>query len=158
MFKILVDGVEHVEHGSYTDDTVCITVGSAADAVVKLSSAAAEHIKIYPLHDSLGGCFKVTVHAHDGMTQHTKHWTGRHQTIQWTPDPVYPYWLAGACATDNILTLITGGDMHGVLMYGGDTLTIRDRKIQVINYCGTCLRRGMPHDELWECECADRAT
>jgi hypothetical protein len=152
MFKILVDGRTH---GSYTDDTVCVTVGSAADADVKLPSADAEHIKIYPLHGSYGGCFKVTVHAPDGMTQHTKHWTGRRQTIRWTPNP--PYWLTGVCATENSLFL--HGEKPGwVLVYGGDTLTIKDRNIQVINYCGTCGRRGMPHDQLWECTCAGRAT
>ena len=147
MFKILVDGRTH---GSYNKDTVCVTVGSAAGADVCLPSAAAEHIKIYPLKDSFGGCYKATVHALDGMTQHTKHWTGRSQTIHWTLDP--PYWLAGACATENSVYL--HGEKPGwVLVYGGDTLTIRGRNIKVINYCGTC---GKEDKNLWQCTCAER--
>jgi len=159
MFKILVDGVEH---GSYTNDTVCVTVGSAADAHVRLPSAAAEHIKIYPLHDSYGGGFKVTVHARDGMTQHTKTWYGQKQTVQWTTDP--PNWLVPkdkdinhfTGLESNKLMFIHGHEKPGwVLVHGGDSMTIRDRKIQVINWCGTCKR----HDQdLWQCTCAARAT
>ncbi len=165
MFKILVDGVEH---SSYTNKTVCVTVGSAADANVRLPLAAAEHIKIYPLHDSYGGCFKVTVHARDGMTQETKELRktkdGRAtmtKTVQWKPDP--PNWLQATSL--NIFgnetksagaVFIHGHEKPGwVLVYGGDSMTIRDREIQVINWCGTCKRQGK---DLWQCTCAARAT
>ena len=154
MFKILVDGRTH---GSYNKATVCVTVGSAADADVKLPSAAAEHIKIYPLDGSYGGCFEVTVHAPDGMTQHTKHWTGRKQTIQWTADP--PNWLVPTDIGVVKNSMFIKGPKPGcVLVHGGDKMTIRGHEIQVINYCGTCGRKGTPHDELWTCTCAERAT
>ena len=156
MFKILVDGRTH---GSYTNATVCVTVGSAADADVRLASAAAEHLKIYPLHDSYGGCFKVTVHARDGMTQHTKEWWGARKTVQWTTDP--PGWLVGTDINAFGLpgrnpVFIHGQERPGwVLVYGGDSMTIRGHEIQLINWCGTCGR----HDkDLCQCTCAKRAT
>ena len=134
MFIIKVDGVEH---SRYSGACGCVTVGSAADAQVRLPSAAAEHLKIYPLDGSFGGCFKVTVHARDGMTQHTKEWWGKPKTVQWTTDIPKSGW---------------------VLVYGGDSMTVRDHTIQVINYCGTCGRQGKPYDQLWQCTCAKRAT
>ena len=152
MFKILVDGRTH---GSYTNATVCVTVGSAADADVRLASAAAEHITIYPLKDGLRGCFKVTVHARDGMTHHTKHWTGRRQTVQWTTDP--PYWLVGTdIGQGNDPFFLKGPGPPGwVLLHGGDSMTVKGHEIKVINWCGTCGR----HDkDLWQCTCAERAT
>ena len=153
MFKIMVDGVEH---SCYSGACGCVTVGSAADAQVRLPSAAAEHLKIYPMHGSYGGCFKVTLHARDGMTQHTKHWTGKKQTVKWTTDP--PGWLVPDCDTENIIT-VHGLERPGwVLVYGGDSMTVRDHTIQVINYCGTCGRQGKPYDQLWQCTCAKRAT
>ena len=145
MFKILVDGRMH---GSYTNATVCVTVGSAA-----------EHIKIYPLKDSYGGCFKVTVHAADGMTQHTSTWMGRKQTVKWTTDP--SGWLVSTDINflgreDNNPVFIHGHERPGwVLVHGGDSMTVKGHEIQVINWCGTCRR----HDkDLWQCTCAERAT
>ena len=138
MFKIMVDGIEHSRH---SPTCKVVTVGSAADAQVRLPSAAAEHLKIYPLDDSFGGCFKVTLHARDGMTQHTKHWTGRRQTVEWTPDP--PNWLVGTdinllVREDKKTVFIHGHERPGwVLVFGGDVMTIRGRNIQVINYRGT---------------------
>ena len=155
MFEILLDGRTH---GCYTQATACVTVGSAADADVKLPSAAAEHIKIYPLDGGYGGCFKVTVHAPDGMTHHTKHWTGREQTIEWTPSRDPPYWLDGTTRGNDNFFLKGPGPPGWVLVYGGDSMTVSGHVIQVINYCGTCGRKGTPHDELWACTCAERAT
>jgi hypothetical protein len=127
MFKILVDGRTH---GSYSNDTKCVTVGSAENADVCLPSAAAEHIKIYPLHGSFGGCFKVTVHARDGMTHYTKKF-GEWHIVQWKPNP--PYWLAGNCDTQNILR-IHGHEKPGwVLVDGEDSLVVGGREIKVIN-------------------------
>jgi hypothetical protein len=127
MFKIIVD---NIEKGVYSDNCGAVTVGSAADADVCLPSAAAEHIKIYPLHGSFGGCFKVTVHARDGMTHYTKK-CGKWHIVQWKPNP--PYWLAANCETQNLLT-IHGREKPGwVLVDSGDSLLIGDHKIQVIN-------------------------
>ena len=139
MFKIMVDGKEHTR---YDDACVRVNVGSAADAQVRLPSAAPEHLKIYPLHDSYGGCFKVTVHAPEGMTHHTKHWTGRKQTVQWTPDLVgtdINRW--GGFGNKNVF--LHGHERPGwVLVHGGDFMTIKAHTIQVINYCGTCGKQG----------------
>ena len=159
MFKIMVDGIEHSRH---SPTCAVVTVGSAADAQVRLHSAAAEHLKIYPLHDSYGGCFKVTVHAREGMTHKFRTIAGERQTVQWTTD--HGDWLVG---TD----INRGGGMgdkkvflHGherpgwVLVHGGDSMTVMGHEIQVINYCGTCGRKGMPYDQLWQCTCAERAT
>ncbi len=155
MFKILVDGVEH---GSYTSRTVCLTVGSAANADVRLEAAAAEHIKIYPLHGSYGGCFKVTVHARAGMTQHTTTWKGERQTVQWTTDP--PNWLVAKdinfLGLEGKKTVRIHGERPGyVLVHGGDSMTVGDHEIQVLNWCGTC---GREDKDLWKCTCAARAT
>jgi hypothetical protein len=127
MFKILVNGVEH---GRYTDTCGCVTVGSAENADVYLPSAATEHIKIYPLHGSYGGCFKVTVHARDGMTHHTKEWGGVWKTVQWTPDP--PYWLK-ATSRMNLVTFHGDKPPGWVLVHGGDEMIIGKHKIEVIN-------------------------
>ena len=129
MFKIIVD---NIERGCYSDNCGAVTVGSAADAQVRLPSAAAEHLKIYPLDASFGGCFKVTLHARDGMTHHTKHWTGKRQTVKWTTDP--PGWLVPDCDIENIIT-VHGLERPGwVLLYEGDSMTVRDHVIQVIRY------------------------
>ena len=157
MFKIMVDGIEHSRH---SPTCAVVTVGSAADAQVRLHSAAAEHLKIYPLHGSYGGCFKVTLHAPDGMTHETSNF--RRQTVQWTTDP--PGCLVGTninCwgGKDYSPVFIKGHEPPGwVLVYGGDSMTVSGHVIQVINYCGTCGRKGTPHDELWACTCAERAT
>lgn len=90
MFKIMVDGIENSRH---SPTCAAVTVGSAADAQVRLPSAAAEHLKIYPLHGSYGGCFKVTVHAADGMTHKCRTISGEMQTVQWTTD--HGDWLVG---------------------------------------------------------------
>ena len=159
MFKIMVDGVEH---SCYSGACGCVTVGSAADAQVRLPSAAAEHLKIYPLDSSYGGGFKVTLHARDGMTLHTKEWTGQKKTVQGTTDP--PGWLVGTDINfwggkNYSPVFIRGHEPPGwVLVYGGDSMTVRDHTIQVINYCGTCGRQGKPYDQLWQCTCAKRAT
>jgi hypothetical protein len=58
MFKILVDGVER---GRYTDTCGCVNVGSAADAQVRLPWAAAQSLKIYPMHAGDYGDFRVTI-------------------------------------------------------------------------------------------------
>ena len=134
MFKIMVDGKEH---SRYADTCGCVNVGSAADAQVRLQSAAEEHLKIYPMHGSYGGCFKVTVHAADGMTQHTKEWWGARKTVQWTTDPLG--WLVGTDIDTFGLpgrnpVFIHGQERPGwVLVHGGDSMTVKGHEIQVIN-------------------------
>jgi hypothetical protein len=158
MFKIMVDGKEHTR---YDDACVRVDVGSAADAQVRLPSAAPEHLTIYPLKDSYGGsyggCFKVTLHAPDGMTHKTFNF--RKQTVQWTTDP--PGWLVGTDINSlgregNNPVFIRGHEPPGwVLVYGGDSMTVRGHVIQVINFCKTCGKEG---NDLWQCTCAARRT
>ena len=80
MFMIKVDGVEH---SRYSSTCAAVTVGSAADAQVRLPSAAAEHLKIYPMHYR---DFLVSIHDPAGMTHTTTTWFGETKTEQRFPD------------------------------------------------------------------------
>ncbi len=127
MFNILVDGRTH---SGYDDDTKCVTVGNAENADVCLPSAAAEHIKIYPLHGSFTGCFKVTVHARDGMKQWTKTFGAWHLK-QWKPNP--PKWLEVTCDTLNLLTNYGRKPPGWVLVHDEHSLIVGGREIKLIN-------------------------
>jgi hypothetical protein len=80
----LVDGVED---SRYLDTFGCVNVGSAADAQVCLPGAAAQCLKIYPMHGGDGGDFRVTVHDPEDMTHNTAEWWGKRITVQHYPDP-----------------------------------------------------------------------
>ena len=127
MFKILVDGRTH---GSNSYDTKCVTVGSAKNADVKLPSTAAEHIKIYPMDKGFKGCFKVTVHAREGMEQWTKTF-GEWHIKQWKPDP--PNWLDVNCDTLNLLTIAGDKPPGWVLVHDDDLLVVAGRQIKLVN-------------------------
>ena len=127
MFNILVDGRTH---SGYDDNKKCVTVGSAENADVCLPSAAAEHIKIYPMDKGFKGCFKVTVHARDGMTQYTKYF-GEWHIKQWKPD--LPNWLEVNCDTLNLLTNYGRKPPGWVLVHDDDSLVVGGREIKLIN-------------------------
>ena len=154
MFMIMVDGIENSRH---SPTCAAVTVGSAANAQVRLPSAAPEHLKIYPLNGSHGDCFKVTVHAREGMTHKSRTCEGETQTVQWTPD--HGNWLVA----DLYWCRVRGGQkvcIHGerpgwVMVHGGDSMIVMGHEIQVINYYGTCGKQG---NSFWECTCAERAT
>ncbi len=132
MFKILVDGIEHSRYAQTFRG--CITVGSAADAQVRLPWAAPLSLQIRPLTDGDGGDFAVTVHDPEGMTHNTAEWWGKRITVQHYPDPL---WVR-----------VRGGDSN-------ESMIIRGHVIQVITWCATC---GRQPKQLWQCTCADRRT
>jgi hypothetical protein len=111
MFKILVNGVEH---GRYTDTCGCITVGSGGNAQVRLSWAAAECLKIYPMRGGDYGDFRVTIHDPEGATHHTTEWRGKWKIEQCDPDPRW------------------------IRVSDGDSLTVRGHVIQLFSWCGMC--------------------
>ena len=152
MFKIMVDGKEHTR---YDDACVRVNVGSAAAAQVRLPSAAPEHLKIYPLDGSHKDCFKVTVHAPEGMTHKFRTIAGERQTVQWTPD--HGNWLVADldwCPVRGGQTVCIHGERPGwVMVHPGDSMIVMGHEIQVINYCGTCGKQG---DSYWECTCHEQ--
>ena len=76
MFIIEVEGIENSRHSPTCGP---ITVGSAANAQVRLPSAAEEHLKIYPMHYR---DFLVSIHDPAGMTHTTTTWFGETKTEQ----------------------------------------------------------------------------
>jgi hypothetical protein len=156
MFKILVDG-EFCR--SYPQAfRGCITVGSAADAQVRLDRGAPLCLQIRPLTGGSEGDFAVTVHP--GVTHNT--WTGRRRRlfVHYKPNP--RGWLEWT-ATDGYglesrhePVTIWGKDW--VRLRGGDaqeSMTVCGHKIEVITGCWTC---GRESSQMWECTCADHRT
>ena len=123
MFKIIVD---NIERGCYSDNCGAVTVGSAADARVRLTCAAEKHLTIYPMHGGDYGDLRVFVHAPEGMTLKTTEWWGKPKTQDVYPDP-------------------TGW----VRVRNTDKMIIRTHVIQVISWCGRC---GKMH---YDCTCGN---
>ncbi len=121
---ILVDGVEH---SRYTDTCGCVNVGSGGNAQVRLSWAAAECLKIYPMRGGDYGDFRVTVHDPEGMT---------HEPTGW--------WV-----NMKIIRLHYYPDLEWVRVSDGDSLIVRGHVMQMISWCGRC---GKSHQE---CTCGN---
>jgi hypothetical protein len=113
MFKIIVD---NIEKGLCSDNCGAVTVGSAADAHVRLPRAAAQSLTIYPMHGGDYGDFRVTVHDPEGATHHTTERWGRR----------------------NAVTVRHGPSRLWIRVCGGESLTVRGHVIQLISWCGRC--------------------
>jgi hypothetical protein len=122
MFKILVNGVEH---GRYTDTCGCVSIGSGGNAQVRLTWAATECLKIYPMLGGDYGDFRVTVHDPEGATHYTTEWWVEWKIVQ------------------------RDRDSRRIRVRGGESLTIRGHVIQLISWCGRC---GKSHQE---CTCGN---
>jgi hypothetical protein len=158
MFKILVDGIEH----SHYKQTFVggITVGSAADAQVRLDRGAPLALEIRPLTGECEGDFAVTVHV--DMTHNTWSCSGgrfRRLHVHYKPNPPgWLKWTATNCyglASDYPVTIWGDGWFR---LRGGDaeaSMTVCGHKIEVITGCATC---GKEASEMWACTCADRRT
>jgi hypothetical protein len=133
MFKILVDGIEHSRYKQTFRG--CITVGSGADAQVRLDRGAPLSLEIRPMTGSDKGCFAVTVHEPEGITHHTREWWRERKHVDVRYDPAQEFRLRG-------------GDSQ-------ESMTVCGYKIEVITGCATC---GKESTEMWDCTCGDRRT
>jgi len=163
MFKILVDGKEH---SRYKQTFVGgITVGSAADAKVRLDRGPPLALEIRPLTGGSEGDFAVTVHV--GMTHNTWSSRGVRQYVHYTPTD-NKHWMRGwldwtvtngfGLPSTKPVTIWGHKPPGWVRLRGGDaqeSMTVCGHKIEVITGCATC---GRQSSQMWECTCADRRT
>jgi hypothetical protein len=168
MFKILVDGMFCRSYPQTFRG--CITVGSAADAHVRLDRDAPLCLQIRPLTGGDEGDFAVTVHDPAGMTHNTWSSSGIRPHRQYVhykkSDP--RGWLGGwldwtttnayGLKTDALVTIWGDKPPGWVRLRGGDaqeSMTFCGHKIEVITGCWTC---GRESSQMWACTCADRRT
>jgi hypothetical protein len=157
MFKILVDGLFIKSYPQTFRG--CITVGSAADAHVRLDRGAPLSLEIRPLTGGSEGDFAVTVHDRAGMTHNTWTFDGRKQFVHYKPHP--QGWLEWT--TTNGFGLkskdpVTIWAKNWFRLRGGDaqeSMTVCGHKIEVITGCWTC---GRMSSQMWACTCAGRRT